>query len=342
MIKKGMFTAIGSWPHKDLEKIINLIFDNFIYIPVWPQLPQLNFFENMYVQYSEGLPCIVIDENNEKIYFNTSNDFYNQIQNVYENFLSDNFEYFKISEKFACGLYSFKNKIKESKKLKLIKGQILGPVSLTLSLTDENKRIILYNEEITDAILKATLSKAIWQVNFLKDLAEQLIIFIDEPYLVSFGSAYINLTREQVITMLNEIIDKLHEHNVIVGVHCCGNTDWSILMETNIDILNFDAYNYFQSIKIYANKLNEFLKGKNHFLAWGIVPTNEEKIFEESPETILEKLNIEKNELIKLGVDENLINEKLIITPACGTGTISEKAAEHVIFLLRKISDYLK
>ena len=68
MFKKGAITAIGSWPHKDIEKITNLVFDNFKEIPSWPQLPKLGFFENMYVQYSQGLPSIVIDKDNEKIF----------------------------------------------------------------------------------------------------------------------------------------------------------------------------------------------------------------------------------------------------------------------------------
>ncbi|MBN1469178.1 MAG: hypothetical protein JW924_10665 [Fusobacteriaceae bacterium] len=337
MIKKGAITVIGSWPHTDVEKISTLLLKNFKEIPAWPQLPKLGFFENMYVQYSEGLPCIVIDNENEKIYFNTSGDIFTEIQTVYENFLAENYDHFAISEKYAKGLYTFKNLLNQKGKLQIIKGQTLGPVSLGLSLTDENKKLILYNEQIADAIVKTCISKSVWQAKFLQEIGEKVIIFIDEPYLVSFGSAYINITREQVISMLNEIIDKLHELNVITGVHCCGNTDWSILMETNVDIINFDAYEYFDGFILYPEQIKGFLD-KNKYIAWGIIPTSEEKIFSETSESLFEKLLKLQEQLISKGIDKNKIKESTIITPACGTGSISEKAAERVIELLNGVS----
>lgn len=342
MITKGMFTVIGSWPFTDVDKITNIIKDNFIDIPAWPQLPKLNFFENMYVQYSEGLPCVVIDEKNEKIFFETSGDLLLPIQTVYENFLNENYDYFKISERYARGLYNFKNKFSGSTRIKLVKGQTLGPISLSLTLTDETKKLIFYNEQLSDAILKSCICKSIWQAKFLKEFADNVIIFLDEPYLVSFGSAFINISREQVINALNEIIDKLHELDIITGVHCCGNTDWSILIDSNVDILNFDAYTYSNSIMLYPEKINKFLSEKNKFLAWGIVPTLEEKIFSENSESIFEKLILLQKKLSLLGVDKKLITEKTIITPSCGTGSLSEQAAERVVELLKSVSNLYK
>ncbi len=341
MIKTGIFTAVGSWPYKNVNKTVDSILENFKDLPAWPQLPKTDFCENMYVQYCEGLPCIKIDPENEKVYFDTSEDILQPIQQVYENYLTENYEYFKISEKYAKGLYNFKQKIEKKGKLPIVKGQTLGPVSLGLTLTDENKRLILYNEQMADAIVKTCVCKAVWQAEFLKEIADKVVIFIDEPYLVSFGSAYVNITREQIITMLNEVIDKLHEHDVITGVHCCGSTDWSILMDTNVDIINFDAYEYADSLMLYAEKINDFLI-KNKYIAWGIIPTSEDKIFSETPESLYEKLLIKQDELASTGVDKNNILNKTIITPACGTGSLSEKAADRVIELLKEVSKLYK
>ena len=341
MIKTGTFTSVGSWPYTDVNKAVDLILENFKDLPAWPQLPKTSFYENMYVQYCEGLPCIKIDSKNEKIYFDTSQDILQPIQQVYENYLTENFEYFKISEKYAKGLHDFKRRIKKRGKLPIVKGQTLGPVSLGLTLTDENKRLILYNEQMADAIVKTCLCKAVWQAKFLQEIADKVVIFIDEPYLVSFGSAYVNITREQIISMLNEIIDKLQELDVITGVHCCGSTDWSILMDTNVDIINFDAYSYSDSLMLYPGKIDTFLS-KNKYLAWGIIPTSEDKIFFETPESLYEKLLIKQDELASTGVDKNNILNKTIITPACGTGSLSEKAADRVIELLKNVSELYK
>ena len=43
------------------------------------------------------------------------------------------------------------------------------------------------------------------------------------------------------------------------GVHCCGNTDWSILLKTKMDILNFDAYAYAQSVALYPDEIKKLI-----------------------------------------------------------------------------------
>ena len=341
MIEKGTITAVGSWPYINVDNTVDLILENFKDLPAWPQLPKTAFYENMYVQYSEGLPCIVIDAKKEKIHFDTSQDILSPIQMVYENYLAENYDYFAISEKYAKGLYAFKRRIQQKSKIPMVKGQTVGPISLGLTLTDENKKLILYNEQMADAIVKTCVCKAVWQAKFLKEIADKVVIFIDEPYLVSFGSAYVNITRNQIITMLNEIIDKLHGLDVITGVHCCGSTDWSILMDTNIDIINFDAYLYSDSLMLYSEKVNDFLI-KNKYIAWGIIPTFEEKIFSESPESLYDKLIMKQEELVSKGVDRDNIINKTIITPACGVGSLSEKAADKVLELLKKVSEIYK
>jgi hypothetical protein len=341
MFSSGTFTAVGSWPHTDVQKITRLITDNFKDLPAWPQLPNLHFYENMYVQYSQGLPCIVLDEENRKIHFHTGNDIFSSIHTVYENFLSGNYDYFAISEPYAAGLYAFQKQYAGQNKLPALKGQALGPISLGLTLTDENKRSIFYNEQMQDAILKVCVGKAVWQARFLKSLAEHVVLFLDEPYLVSYGSAYVSLTREQIIDMLNEIIDKLHGHDVVTGVHCCGSTDWSILMDTNVDIINFDAYNYSNSMALYPKQLNKFL-GQKKYLAWGIVPTAEDAIFSESAAGLCQKLLDRQKHLHSLGVHSTRLVSQTLITPACGTGSLSEAAAERVIGLLLGASELYK
>ncbi|MBM3132761.1 MAG: hypothetical protein FJZ95_07000, partial [Chloroflexi bacterium] len=56
---RGLATAIGSMPHADPAEAGALALRYLPDIPVWPQLPNRSFLENMYAQYSEGLPGVV-------------------------------------------------------------------------------------------------------------------------------------------------------------------------------------------------------------------------------------------------------------------------------------------
>jgi len=339
---KGKATVIGSWPFTNVEESVELILKYLPDIPAWAQHPKLNFFENMYVQYSEGLPCLAIDIEKEKIHFETSGDILGPIQVVYENFLAENHAHFAITEKYAQGLHAFVNKVKSmDKKLNIVKGQSLGPISFCLTLTDENKKTILYNEQLADAIIKSTVCKTVWQAEFLKTIAEKVIIFIDEPYLAGFGSAYINLTEEKAVSMMNEVSDKLHSIDTLTGVHCCGNTDWSLLAKTNIDIINFDAYEFFDNLLLYPEAMGNFMD-KGGYLAWGIVPTSKEKADIETVDSLFDKLSEQQERLSRKGIDINLIREKTIITPSCGTGSLPDETGKKILILLSELSEKLK
>lgn len=70
------------------------------------------------------------------------------------------------------------------------------------------------------------IMNAPWQIQQLKNVSELVLLFVDEPYMASFGSAYINLSREQVIAWLDGVYEALHAEGAITGMHCCGNADW--------------------------------------------------------------------------------------------------------------------
>src|SRR5450756_2500912 len=62
-------TAIGSLPHTDPGQACALMLDALPEMPAWPQLTKRSFLENMYAQYSEGLPGIRVIEKDGRIWF---------------------------------------------------------------------------------------------------------------------------------------------------------------------------------------------------------------------------------------------------------------------------------
>ena len=213
-------------------------------------------------------------------------------------------------------------------------------MSFGLTVTDENKRSALYNEGLVDSIVKCCAMKAVWQIERLKKFGKDVIIFIDEPYLSSFGSAFVNVSREQVINYINEVIDSIHEYGGIAGVHCCGNTDWSILMDTRVNIINFDAYDYFQGMALYPDNLRNFF-GKNGVLAWGIVPTSE-KIQNESTDSIFKDFENKIDVLSQKGFDREELLDRCLITPSCGMGSLSMDLSDKVLEILSEISKAIR
>ena len=59
-------TGMGILPHKEMERALAVAMS--VDIPFWPQLPRMNYFEDMYVQASENFPGIILEPENRKIY----------------------------------------------------------------------------------------------------------------------------------------------------------------------------------------------------------------------------------------------------------------------------------
>ena len=164
-------------------------------------------------------------------------------------------------------------------------------------------------------------------------------MFIDEPYLSAFGSAFTQVSREEVIKYLNEVIEGIHKENALSGVHCCGNTDWSVLMDTNVDIISFDAYSFFDGMTLYPEKLNKFFE-RGGVLAWGIVPSSD-LINSETVASLAANFMEKNKQLVKKGIDEKAVKNRYIITPSCGVGSLPENLAEKIIITTKNVAENL-
>ena len=332
-------TAIGSMPHTEPSDACDLILEAIPEIPIWPQLPNTNFREEMEIQYSEGIPCVVLDEEKKRMYFETEKDVTSEFEAFYENYMAENLDHFGISRDFSRGIYEMERKLSESalSDIQYFKSHVTGPITVGLGRVDENKKAIYYNEMFRDIIVKGTEMKARWLLNKFKFLECDQICFIDEPILSGFGSStYVSVHRPDVVEYLRAVIDSIHKENAIAGIHCCGNTEWTILIDAGVDVISFDAYDYADTIAYYPNQVQAFMENGG-VLAWGIVPTSE-KINQETHESLMNNLGAAIDNLAGKGIDKNLIWEKCLITPSCGTGSLSVDLSEQIFEKLSKIS----
>jgi hypothetical protein len=337
-------TAIGSLPHKDPQKAVQVILRSIPNAPIWPQLPATGLNEQMEIQYSEGIPRVVIDREKERMYINTAGDTSTDLAAFYESYVAEDVEAFRITPDFARGLYAFESALQAAGGTRpFVKLQTTGPLSFGLTIVDENKRAIYYNAEFVDVVVKAMAMKCRWQIRKFKKFAQNTICFIDEPILSAFGSStYVSVTRDDAVAKLNEVVEAVQAEGALAGVHCCGNTEWPILIDAGVDILNFDAFDYGDTILLYANAIKDYLKA-GKVLAFGIVPTNSTKIHAQTPDSLVAKFGELVQKLAKAtGLDAELIRSQALVTPSCGTGSLPIPDAELVFKTLHEVSAKLR
>ncbi len=326
-------TGVGSLPHTNPQQAVELIFASFAQVPYWPQLPRRDFRENMYAEFSQGVPSVQIDLAREWMGAIVDDSLLSQIEAFYTRYLTEDLDLFSLSFEYAAGLYALKEHRDRLRDAKWIKGQVTGPISFGLKVTDQNLRPILYDDALRDVLVKHVVRSAQWQEKFLAELGPTLI-FVDEPSLSLIGASVVALNRDQVVRDLEEVFSSLHG---LKGTHCCGNTDWSLLLGTSVDVISFDAYNYAENLALFADDVKRFLE-RGGGLAWGIVPTVHEQIMHETGSHLAQRLEEAIGLLVKKGIDRDLLYERALITPACGLGPLSVSTAERAIALTRETS----
>jgi len=330
-------TIIGSVPHTDAKKATALLVRYLKDIPTWPQLPRKSFLENMYVQYSEGFPGAVVEDN--RIYIDTAADYTKSLETLYRAYLENDFSGYAMGRDHVAGLYALLEQGGLSPKA--VKGCVTGPLSWGMTVTDENKRSILYHDILGDAVPKFLKLKAAWEENELRKISKNTIIFVDEPIMASYGSvvaAGAFSKPEKIIEMIDDVFDGIKG---LKGIHCCGNTDWSILLRTKMDILNFDAYAYAQSLALYPDEVKKFI-ARGGCVAWGIVPNQNEPVSKESVASLKDRLLEAMAPFTRNGLSiKDLVKHSLLL-PCCGLNALTEENTERALQLLTELSNEMR
>jgi methionine synthase II (cobalamin-independent) len=342
-------TTVGSLPLDDAEEATKLILTYTSQIPAWVQLAKRPN-EGMITQFTEGLPGL--KQSDKKIYFDTKDsEFQNEVLKFYEDYLAvteehstPHLEKFSLTPSYAEGFHAFVAALQQSEPSPIaVKGQVTGPFTLTTSLTDQDGKCAFYNPQLRDIIVKMISLKAAWQIRKLNSFGVPVIISMDEPSLVGFGSsAYLGISESDVQKDLNEIITFIHNENAYTSIHCCENTDWSMLLATGIDILSFDSYSFFDKLMLYAESLKTFI-ARDGIIAWGMVPTSHpEKLKSETADSLIQKWHSQVEQLSHNHADTQKIARHSLITPSCGAGSLSHEDALRVLQLLQEVSQKLR
>jgi hypothetical protein len=331
IIKPFSTTGIGSLPHKSPQEACELVLRSFD-IPFWPQLPKISFKESMIVQYSEGMPYIKVNQEEESVW--VIRDGSDELERFYESCAEG--AKIAISEDYAAGLHAFLRMIK-GRRFDILKGHVTGPLTFTLGLKDHYGRLVYFDEELREISLMLLKAKAKWQIDMLKQHADKVIIFIDEPILSAIGSSsYLGVDPEEVSRLLKETASAIEEAGGISGIHCCGRADWPLVMKSGARIINFDAFEYFDTLAIYHEDIKKFLDSGG-YLAWGIVPTSD--VINKVNDEQLSKLMADNLEKICKHIPSELVRSRIIITPSCGAGSLTIEESIKVFQLIMRVKE---
>jgi methionine synthase II (cobalamin-independent) len=333
--------SIGSLPFVDLPFAFKLL-GECVDIPASPQFVGVSHWEDMLLSSVDGVWFVKADEDSRVISVPLEGREDN-LARFYEDFYSEDYSFLKRSPRASLGYMGFLDKALKDKEFgkKFLKTQVVGPLTFGQSVKVEGAFSLVDDPGLLEAASLALGAKLAWEAKAIRELGRTPIVFLDEPGLSGYGSAFSTLSEETVVNSLNNAARAARSLGpVIVGCHVCGNTDWGLLTKAELDIINCDAFDFMESVTLYPKELTEFMLRGGH-ICWGIVPTQgyDPGI---SPVELSNLLALGWDVLVKRGVDRELLKSRALITTSCGLGSLKEQTAKKVLELIPKVARILR
>lgn len=329
-------TMMAAVPYRDITKAGRVILENF------PEAPCLPVMTRSMRWLLEGVPCLVIDRKQKQIFMVPPEEREEELLEFYSRYDQGDLDYFATTSQTAPFFYSMLETLKENRphELKWVVFHTAGPVLVGDMLKQANGHPSIQHETLRDVLIKAINMKARWLEKKIKEEIPEVEVTADLPEttLINFTSAGGTGTREQIINAINEGFAEL---TCLTWVHCCANIDWTLLTDTNVGVINFDAYQHIENVALYAAEFGKFL-GRGGMIGWGIVPVIDDLLSKESVQSLVEKLQRGIDLFISRGIDEELLASSSWVLPSCETVLLTPEQSDTVFSMTKEISEIMR
>ncbi|MBN2025312.1 MAG: hypothetical protein JW854_00920 [Actinobacteria bacterium] len=298
-------TAMGILPHRDPARALELAFS--LDIPFWPQLPNLSYSEDTYVQTVSGMPGIEVDYEGLRILFH-EDDFYAGLEDYLA--LEPGDDIFSVSPDESATYPGFLQRA--SADYPALRGQFMGPISLCLMVKDPENKPIIYRDDAREVTIRHVANRVNRHLADLRAINPRSFVWVDEPGLEFLFTGITGYTSERARADLALFLSLLEGPR---GVHLCGNPDWDFLLQSEVELISLDAYNNRDILVGYRSGLSRLL-ARGGTIAWGAIPTHTALLEEESPHNLAERLEFLWDKLGEEGLEREFIVGHSLITPA--------------------------
>jgi len=329
-------TMMAAVPYRDMQHAADVILENF------PEAPCLPIMTRGIRWMLEGIPCVVIDREKRRVYLDASPEREDEIIDFYDRYEQGDLESFATTPDTAPFFHSMLARIKAADlpRLKWVIFHSSGPVLLGDTLKQPDGTPSIHHETLRDILIKGINMKTRWLENKIKTELPGVEVIADLPEttLVNFTSSGGTGTREDIISAINEGFQGVEGPT---WIHCCANIDWSLLTDTEVDVINFDAYQHAENVALYSKEIKAFLE-RGGMIGWGIVPVMESLLLKESLPSLLERLEKGIAQFVQRGIDEEMLVTSSWILPSCETVLITPDQSDQVFQWTRALSEAMK
>jgi hypothetical protein len=315
-LSPGTPSSVGSLPLVDAVEAAHLALALSPELPAAPQLPRRDPREGMLAQVALGAPGIGVGADGGLV--------------VDRRRLAAPADDAALDAEAWGGTLAFLDVAAALGRQGPIKLQIAGPVTLGLALQAAGvkaSRAFPVAGAIVRQRIGALLAEAARRLP-----AAPVVLVLDEPGLVAYPTGGIPLGADDTIDLLSGGLAAA-KSAAMAGVHCCGPTDWRLVLHAGPDLLSMpvDA-----SVGDDAAGLSSFLD-RGGWIAWGAVPTD--RPLGDREDAHWRHLTSLWCDLSRNGCDPLLLRTQAILTPACGLALHRPEQVRPVHDLVRRVAE---
>ncbi|HUM10639.1 MAG TPA: hypothetical protein VLT82_06790 [Myxococcaceae bacterium] len=326
LLPRGAITGIGSLPHTQMELALQMALA--VDVPYLPQLPTGNPSELMVPAALEGLPGLDAgDDGVCGVDLGTWEAGRGELDARIDLALkTGDASAFLPGVAAARALRPFLWEVRE-RKLAFAKAQIAGPATVRWSSRLSTGEPLSEHPGLDAQVFRLVLVRALALVQALRAAGATVLFYLDEPGLYALDTT--DPSHLAVLSELRLLVTALRQQGALVGLHCCGNTRWSALLELGIDLLSFDVRLSLDAVLDEPRAVRRFLDQGGAF-SLGLVPTDlgqeaDPRELARAVETSFAAALPDRPEALR----------HVVTTPACGLAMRSVLEAERIFEQLR-------
>ena len=319
-------SGVGSTHHRDPQAAVGDVLRLYARMPFWPQLPHRSEEERILPQVGLDLPGAAWDGKTLRWSGEMS-------AGALENASAP-------PPERAAGLAALLAALTarpEAERPPLVKGQLVGPLTLSMVLRDAQGRAP-HNDDATMRWLGRFVGRAgAAQARLLRAAAPGVLVVLDEPGLASLGEPRLPLAWRTATEVLREALAPIQATGALAGVHSCAPLDWTRALAARPHLIHFDGREaQLPHLLQHRSALREHV-ARGGFLGWGLWPTDAPDT-PWDPRAVQSDLARAAREIAFVDASMGTVFKRSFLSGVCGSAGFSAAQEERMAAGLEEVS----
>lgn len=342
--------AQSGLPHALPSEALYLLRSTTPNLLTWPALPQCHGHEAPHLQAASGFPGLIVNSATARASIAQPVDD-RSLERLALAYLQRQTAVAALAAEDAAGLAEVLHMAPQQAAGSVLVSQLLGPVSLSMLLTDQASRPLAYDPALREALMQHLALRVGWLVGRLQALAGEVIICLDEPFLTALGSPFAPFEWDDGIDLIEQVFAGTTACRGVVlpsggGWHAAYAEATWLLLDTSVELVLLDIYAATSDVQMAlftraAERLAAFL-ARAGVLVWGLIPADADALQRETLEHLADRFEELLTHLAALGLSREAVVQASVISTTGSLAALPVALAEEALRLCAAVSARLR